>query len=183
MTSKLVHDYGVLGLVECPGDMLNKETQYLLVLLGRHTRSSSVICGVLDNRFHIWLFNIDMLASEYCHVCQGVVGWAIFDRHWSLATIFSTTFGIFVKRDLKEGRYVWLQTACAKPETVTTSRRSAAPHARSIRSPVILSGLIRATLRWAFVAKLMQLLVIRVACLLLSVLSLHSVTIWTLSTG
>ena len=40
MTSKLVHDYGVLGLVECPGDMLNKETQYLLVLLGRHTRSN-----------------------------------------------------------------------------------------------------------------------------------------------
>ena len=40
MTGKLVHDYGVLGLVECPGDMLNKETQYLLVLLGRHTRSS-----------------------------------------------------------------------------------------------------------------------------------------------
>ena len=32
--------------------------------------------------------------------------------------------------------------ACAKPETVTTSRRSAAPHARSIRTPVILSGLI-----------------------------------------
>ena len=114
MTSKLVHDYGVLGLVECPGDMLNKETQYLLVLLGRHTRSSSVICGVPDNRFHIWLFNIDMLASEYCHVCQGVVGWAIFDRHWSLATIFSTTFGIFVKRDLKEGRYVWLQRCLCK---------------------------------------------------------------------
>lgn len=41
MTGKLVHDYGVLGLVKCPGDMLNKETQYLLVLLGRHIRSSS----------------------------------------------------------------------------------------------------------------------------------------------
>ena len=36
--------------------------------------------------------------------------------------------------------------ACAKPETVTTSRRSAAPHARSIRSPVILSGLIALSL-------------------------------------
>ena len=36
VTGKLVHDDGVLGLVKCPGDMLNKETQYLLILLSRH---------------------------------------------------------------------------------------------------------------------------------------------------